>query len=287
MQSVYKNISRKLAFILLLFVYSPVQAELVLTAPPRESKAAGQAQYEPLAKQLSEILGEKVSYKHPKSWLHYQRDMRHDKFDIVFDGPHFMSWRIKQLGHTPVAKLPGTLSFIIITTKWQEDITSVDELVNKPVCAIAPPNLSTMTVLAQLDNPVRQPTLKIAKGGMKAVYKSFKEGKCDAAILRDQFFYKKVPEQDRTHLKIIFKSDPISNQGITVSHRINSSKRALIVKALTEISKGTQPTLKRFSPKAEKMLPIRNHEYDEHHKLLTGIVFGWEITRSNTQATLK
>ena len=283
--SEHNTVTHKLVFVFLLLMLSSAQAELILTAPPRESADDGQAQYGPLAEKLSEILGEKVSYQQPKGWLYYQRDMRHDKFDIVFDGPHFMSWRIKQFNHTPVAKLPGKLSFIIITKKDTQDINSVDDLVNIPVCAIAPPNLSTMTVLAQLDNPVRQPRLITAKGGMKGVYKSFKEGKCVAAILRDKFFEKKVPEHERDNLKMVFKSVPVSNQGITVSNRINSEKRALIANALTNINEGTQPTLKRFSGKAEKMLPVTHNEYDVHHTLLTGVVFGWEITNQNIQAS--
>ncbi len=274
-------VTHNLVSILLLLMFTSAQAELILTAPPRENAADGQLQYGPLAKELSAILGEKVTYKQPKGWLYYQRDMRHDRFDIVFDGPHFMSWRIKQFNHTPVAKLPGKLSFIIIAEKDIQDINNVNDLVNVPVCAIAPPNLSTMTVLAQLKNPVRQPKLITVKGGMKAVYNSFKEGKCVAAILRDKFFDKKIPEQERNNLKIIFASVPVSNQGITVSSRINSEKRALITSALTDINTGTQPILKRFSGKAEKMLPATLNEYDAQHMLLTDVVLGWEITNQN------
>ncbi len=101
----------------LLCCCSAARADLLLTAPPRESVADGQKQYGPLAEKLTQILGEKVTYQQPKGWLFYQRDMRADKFDIVFDGPHFISWRIKRFGHTPVAKLPGTLVFIVVTEK--------------------------------------------------------------------------------------------------------------------------------------------------------------------------
>jgi ABC-type phosphate/phosphonate transport system substrate-binding protein len=281
--SVQSLILRKFALIALLFICTSVQAELILTAPPRENAEAGQAQYGPLAAHLSKLLGEKVVYQQPKGWLYYQRDMRHDKFDIVFDGPHFMSWRIKQFDHTPVAKLPGQLSFIIITDKNNLEIEKVDDLVNIKVCAIAPPNLSTMTVLGELDNPARQPMLVTVKGGMKGVYKSFKEGKCEAAILRDKFFAKKIPEEERVSLKTVFKSIPVSNQGITVSSRISPEQRAMLASELTKINIGTQPTLKRFAGKAEKMLPASFEEYDAQHKLLTGVVFGWEITNSKVQ----
>ncbi|MDH5777459.1 MAG: phosphate/phosphite/phosphonate ABC transporter substrate-binding protein, partial [Gammaproteobacteria bacterium] len=70
-----------------------------MTAPPRESKEAGNKLYTPLANHLSKLLNAKVVYQHPGNWLNYQRDMREDKYDIVFDGPHFISWRLEHLKH--------------------------------------------------------------------------------------------------------------------------------------------------------------------------------------------
>jgi len=55
-----------LGFLVPLMLWGSAQAELVLTSPPRESKEMGVQQYGPLAAYLSEQLGEKVSYVHPK-----------------------------------------------------------------------------------------------------------------------------------------------------------------------------------------------------------------------------
>ena len=269
-------------FLLSLCICLPAHAELVLTAPPRESATDGFKQYGPLAEKLTELLGEKVVYQQPKGWLYYQRDMRTDKFDIIFDGPHFISWRIKQFGHTPVAKLPGTLRFVVVTSKDitgynGEEINNIDGLKNLKICSIAPPNLSSLTMLAEYRDPVSLPRMINTKGGMKGVYNAFKNGKCQAAILRDKYYLKKVPQEERDKLKIIFKSEPIANQGITVSTRISEEQRTLITAALTEISESTAPTLKRFTPKAEKMLYTDNADYNDYYKLLTGVVYGWEI----------
>ena len=268
--------------VLLLFSFASVHAELILTSPPRENAAAGLAQYGPLAEYLSEVLGEKVVYEQSKGWLFYQRDMRNDKFDIIFDGPHFMSWRMKQFNHTLAAKLPGKLGFIVVTPKgtkgfYQRKIRGLNDLINIPVCALAPPNLSSMTVLAQYENPVSLPKLKTVKGGMKGVYKAFKGGQCKAAILRDKFYEKKVPEEDKANLEVVFISAPIANQGITLSSRVSKDQAAKIRAALVEESGATAPTLKRFAGKAKKMLPADSSEYEEFYTLLTGVVFGWEI----------
>jgi len=106
-------------------------AELIMTAPPREQPEAGEKIYAPLAAHLTELLGEKVTYKHPKNWLEYQRDLRHDVYDIVFDGPHFVSWRVAHLNHDVLVKLPGTLEFVIVINKDDQDIKVMKDLVGK------------------------------------------------------------------------------------------------------------------------------------------------------------
>ena len=274
------NISTSI--ILLLCISSQLHAEFLLTAPPRESAAAGMKQYGPLAEKLTEILGEKVVYQQPKGWLFYQRDMRTDKFDIVFDGPHFISWRIKRFGHTPVAKLPGTLGFVVITAKDVKgyngrEVNGVNDLKNVTVCSIAPPNLSSLTVLTEYKDPVSLPVMINAKGGMNGVYSAFQKGKCKVAILRDKYYAKKIPAEERDNLKIIFRSEQVANQGITVSRRISEEQRILIAAVLTEVSSSTTPTLKRFTPKAEKMLYTDNSDYDNYYRLLTEVVYGWGI----------
>lgn len=272
---------------LAVFAWGSVHAELILTAPPREKPDAGKAQYGPLAAELSELLGEKVTYQQPKGWLFYQRDMRADRYDIVFDGPHFISWRIKQFEHTPVAKLPGKLGFVVVTAKDNKNINDLEDLVNVSICSIAPPNLSILTVLAKFDNPVRNPKQVSAKGGMPGVYKAYKAGKCEAAVFRDKFYAKKVPEEERAALKVIYESVPITNQGISVSPRVSPEQRALIAAALTEVIDATKPILKRFAPKAKKMVPASPKDYDVDYELLTGVVFGWEITNQTTLDALE
>ncbi len=88
-----------------------------------------------------------MTYQQPRGWLFYQRDMRQDAYDIVFDGPHFISWRTLQSNHTPVAKLPGKLVFAVVARQDDAGIKELDNLVNQSVCTVSPPNLSTLTLL--------------------------------------------------------------------------------------------------------------------------------------------
>lgn len=253
-------------------------ADLIMTAPPRESKDAGKKLYTPLAQHLSKLLKTKVVYQHPGNWLNYQRDMREDKYDIIFDGPHFISWRMEHLKHDVLVKLPGKLEFYLVGNKADKDLKSMDQLIGKKICGISPPNLSTLTVLDRFRNPVRQPVIKGIKGGMGKVHKAFRNGKCNAAVLRTTFYKKKLKQADRDLLKILFHSTPLPNQALSVSRRLNANLKNKIVKSLT-LGKGVDASkgiVKRFGgKKAKSFIPANNSEYKGHNVLLEGVIFGW------------
>ena len=276
------NTSRLYRWILLwasiLFMsQSVIAADLIMTAPPREKPDAGKKIYAPVAAHLSKLLGKTVVYKHPGNWLNYQREMRNDKYDIVFDGPHFISWRMVHLGHEVVVKLPGTLAFHLVTSKDDTEINSTDDLVAKKICGISPPNLSTLSIIAAYPNPVQQPVITGIKGGMGAVHKSYQAGKCRAAVLRRAFFNKKLPKEARDTYKIIYSSKPVPNQGFSVSKRLSPREKSLIIQSFTygDGVKATAGILKRFGGKAKSFVKASTEEYQGHNLLLEGVIFGW------------
>jgi ABC-type phosphate/phosphonate transport system substrate-binding protein len=266
--------------LLSLLVITPLTLaqDLILTAPPREKPAAGQKQYGPLANYLSKLWGKKVVYKHPGNWLNYQRDMRDDKYDIIFDGPHFIAWRMLHLGHEVVVRLPGTLEFYLIANKSDEELKSIDNMIAKRFCGIPPPNLATLSILAAFPNPVRQPVIKGIRGGAPAVYKAFLKKECRAAVLRVEYYKKKLKEEARTKLKIIYASKVFPDQAISVSKRVTAREKSMMVQALTNGDgiKATQPIVKRFGGKAKHFIPAKHADYVGHNSLLEGVIFGWE-----------
>jgi len=260
-----------------LFAQGVVAKDLIMTGPPREKPEAGKKLYGPVADHLSKLLGKKVVYEHPKNWLNYQRDMRNDKYDIVFDGPHFISWRMAHLGHEVIVKLPGTLVFYLATAKDDAEIKTTNDLVAKKICGISPPNLSTLSVIAAYPNPVRQPVIKGIKGGMGAVHKSYKAGKCRAAVFRRAFFKKKLPQPARDSYKILYTSKPVPNQAFSVSKRITARERSLIIQSFTlgDGVKATSGILRRFGGKAKHLINANTEEFKGHNLLLEGVIFGW------------
>ena len=269
-----------LIIFLALILISPITygQELIMSAAPRESVAAGHKLYDPIANQISQLLGVKVKYKHPRHWLRYQSDIKKQKYDFVLDGPHLASWRIKYIGHKPLVKLPIPLQFHLITRSDNDQVMKADDLVYKKVCAIPPPNLTSVVLLQRLNDPVREPIIHGVKGGMKNIYKSLIEGKCQGAIVRTDFFDKKLSDDQRKAVKILYTSPKLPGQVITVSDKVSEENRQALVAYFTEGSgiSVMSPLVKRFAGKNIKsFVPAEPNEYDEYYKFLKGVVLGW------------
>lgn len=249
--------------------------DLILTAPPREPPARSEELYGPLAELLSTQLGQKVVYSRARDWIEYSTRMKQDKYDIIFDGPHFAAWRMKHLGHTPVAKLPGELSFVIVSHKNDKTQNRMRDLINAPLCAQASPNLGTMAVLAQFTNPLIQPDL-YEVANITEVYELFKSGKCKAALFQEKFL-NRLPPEEKAQLKIMFNSSRYPDQTITVSKRVTDRQRAVLTELLTRPSgiAATQELLKQYTKQAKRFDPARPQEFIGLEALLEGVLWGW------------
>jgi len=250
-------------------------AELILSAPPRESAERGIALYTPLAKLLSEQLDEAVVYEHPRDWIEYATKMKQDHYDIIFDGPHFAAWRIKHLDNAPIAKLPGQLVFMVVTHSSERSVHSLHDLMKGVLCGIASPALGTMVVIAAFDNPILQPDF-YEVGDFRDVYKSFKNGKCNSAVLQERF-YNRLPAEERAGLRTVYTSVPYPDQTITVSRRVNASQRAIMAKILTARSglPEAQELLTLYGKKVDHFEVARLEEFAGMENLLEGVIWGW------------
>lgn len=276
-----KSIYCLLGLLLCLWL-NQASANLIFSAPPREGGVAtgskSENPYEPIATYLSQKLGQKVTYENPENWFNYQDKVRNDKYDIVFDGPHFISWRIAHTNHEVVARMPGPLDFVLIVKADNNSINTIEDLVAKSFCGIPPPNLGTMVILEKFRNPVRQPIVVGIRGGFPQVYEAFQKGRCQAATLRTNFFAKKLTDEERKHLKVIYKNNGLPNQGFSVGTRISANDREIIRRALLspEASKPLDLLIKSFGKPDEKLEASSNDEYMGFNNLLEGVVFGWE-----------
>jgi len=252
-----------------------VSAEYIFTAPPRESKEDGMKVYGPIAEHLSKLLNEKVSYQHPGNWRKYKKEMQKGSYDIVFDGPHFAAWRLDKKQAQPVVKLPGSLSFVLVTRK-ELGIKNKEQLVGKKVCSLPSPNLGAMTVYSMYPNQMSQPKFSFVKGGLNKVMASLQAGKCEAAVLRKVFF-NKLADKQRENFAVLETSKPYVNQGFTLNARIPADKRLLIINSMTkgEGKKAAKLLLNRFSANASSFVVADTNEYSDLNLLKKNHMFGW------------
>ncbi|MGW8247283.1 MAG: phosphate/phosphite/phosphonate ABC transporter substrate-binding protein [Acidiferrobacterales bacterium] len=230
----------------------------IFSAPPRGTEANEQKVYVPIAKYLSKVLGERVEYKYPGNWLNYQNQMQQGKYDLVFDGPHFIGWRMAKIGHTPLVKLPGDLAFIVMA---RSDGMKLGTLAGLKVCGLAPPNLATLTLYNQFPNPLRQPQVKEVKSFAMA-YRDVMNQECDAAVMRDKMFTK-LTAKSETKGKVIWSSKGVSNQGFSAGPRFNAKDKQKITEALlsADAQKPLANFFDRFSKKNKKLIKATAEEY--------------------------
>ena len=205
------------------------QDALVFTAPPRETPEAGVEMYQPVANYLSQVIGKKVRYKHPGTWGVYRTEMLKGSYDIIFDGPHFNSYRMEKLSHNILVKIPERHEFTVIVRKDKTSFQNIHQMAGRTFCTHAPPNLGTLVLLSQFDNPSRQPVIINTKG-WEQIYEGVVSGKCVGGVL-PALNLKKYDKTGAT--RVVFKTAAMPNQAFSAGPRVSLEDQARIAQALS------------------------------------------------------
>jgi len=258
---------------------APGYAGLVLGAPPRESITQADTIYDPIANFLTRVTGQKVTYRYVDNWLSYQSDIQNGAYDIVFDGPAFIGWRMAKYGWTPLVKLPGNLRFVVIVAKNNKVVKNLEDLEGYPLCGFAPPNLATLTIQFEFTNPARQPRLIAVRTFAKA-YQGVVSGKCVAAIMQSKL-YRHINAK-RHAARVIFRSQPLPNQAFSAGPRVPAAMRAQIIAALLSIQGNAATSKLRAEFKSGQFVPATAQEYEGLGKLLKNVWgFGLRTASNN------
>lgn len=232
---------------------------LVFSAPPRESAAEGNATYGPIAEYLSQALGKPVVYKHSDNWLTYQTDMQKGSYDLVLDGPHFTGWRIAKSNHNPLVKFPGNLQFVVVVKKDDAKVAEIKQLVGRPVCGMSSPNLGTLTLLNQFDNPARQPVI-VSTNGWDNIYQGLLSGRCAGAVLPLSNLLKL--DRDGSYTRVVFRAAALPNQAFSAGPRISTQDQIRIKQALlSPQADGATAQLRKVYAIEGTLVPAKREEY--------------------------
>jgi len=231
--------------------YAAEKDVITFTTAPTQSLEQTKKIYGPLVEYLAKTTGKNIQLVAARNFLEYTSKMRKGKYDIIFDGPHFVSWRMENVNHQPIARLPGKLVFAVIV-KDGGVINKVKQLIGKRVCAVNSPNLATLMILDSFPNPVRQPVI-ISARSFKDAFQCLKTGKGQAAFIPMGFWkkFKKKGKIDGLRILYTTKKNPLPTRTFSISKRLDAKTRAAIQKALlnTKGQEGAQPLLKRFRRK--------------------------------------
>ena len=204
------------------------QDELVLSAPPWESPERGAQLYRPVAEYLSQVIGRKIVYKHPGTWGVYRSEMQNGNYDLLFDGPHYNSYRTEKLGHNILVKIPGRQEFVFFVRNEPNGYTNLPQMAGHTFCTQAPPNLGTLVLLDQFDNPTRQPALISIDRG-ENIYKGVVSGRCDAGVLPVANL-KNLDQNKKT--RVIYITQALPSQAFSAGPRLTPAEQTRIAQAL-------------------------------------------------------
>jgi hypothetical protein len=203
---------------------------LVFSAPPRETVEESHKLYQPVAEYLSRITGKQIVYRHPGNWLSYQTEMLKGSYDLVFDGPHLNAWRMNHLQHNALARIADEHAFAVIVRKDNATIQDVKQLAGQRVCGMNPPNLGTLAVQSQFDNPMRQPLIVDTVGWNKVYEGVVMDKRCTAGIIP-------VGNLKRLDLagslaRVVYQTRMLPNQAFSAGPRVTREDQAKIARAL-------------------------------------------------------
>jgi ABC-type phosphate/phosphonate transport system substrate-binding protein len=251
-----------------LLALAPARADLIFTSAPRDSLEKEEAVYKPIVDLLTRVTGQPVRFQYGDNFLVYQSEMRKGTYDIVFDGPAFVGWRMAKLQHVPLVKFPGNLVFVVAVKKDQARINSLKDMAGRTLCAFPPPNLATLTVQIEFDNPARQP-LVLESESFPESYKKMVDGKCVGAVLQKKLF--EDLDKEKQAGKVIFTSKPLPNQAFSAGPKVTPEMRERIVKALLSPEGAAATEKLRAVFKVQSLAPATVEEYQGLGALLRDI----------------
>lgn len=199
-------------------------AEYKLAVQPVLSPERTLEVYSPLAEYLSEVTGEAIRLVTAKNFFLYWVNMKRGEYDLVFDAGHFTDYRVRHMGHEPLVKLPGEVSYCLVT-RGDAMIVDAEELVARPVAVMASPGLGMLRLVEMFPSSMQQPSIHSVESTEEAVEK-VRSGEVDAAMV-PSMLVGNYPD-----LVIVRYTDPIPAPALTAGPAVPAALRERIRTAL-------------------------------------------------------
>ena len=245
---------------IILAIQPVLAAEYILSASPTEGELVSRRLFEPVAAYLSEVTGENIVFEYAQNWPVYSRNMQASRYDLVYDAPNFIGWRVAKIEHTPLARLAEDLVYVVIASAEDELVSSLGDLKGKTVCSGAIPNLDALILLDQYDSPWAQPRIKAVQG-FKQIFDQLAAGKCAAAVLPENI-YRDLTLVSHASIRVLFRSKRFPHFAFSASPRMPGSLQQSIKAALTSVHAASAlSALRQHYRSRSGLLPAEQDEF--------------------------
>lgn len=217
-------------------------ADIRFAVQPILDAEATRKAYQPLADYIAQATGKSVelvtTFDYAEFWLRMQRG---NEFNLILDGPFYTDYRIKQQGHVPLVKVPGLVSYSLVT-KSGEAILDASELIGKKIATIIPPAPGGLVMQKMFTHPSRQPYIVAAKSSEQALEMLVK-GQVTAAMIPTPLAAQAMGQGKE--IATVITSPQTPHITLTAGPNIDAATREKITNALLEANK---------TPKGQEML---------------------------------
>ena len=182
--------------------------------------------YGPLITYLREQTGLPVELATSSNFLTYWTQMKRGDYDLVLDAAHFTDYRIRELDYVPLAKMPGEVSYSLVTHP-DTFIFEPAELNGKPVASLASPSLGMVRMLDLFPNPLRQPRI-LEAATTEAIIEMIESGEAVAGVIPTPLL------NTYTQFNVVLTTEPAPHMTFSASPRLPAEARDRLQRALLE-----------------------------------------------------
>ena len=238
--------------------------------PPGGSVRVEKALFQSIAAYLTRVTGHPIVFQPATNWLTYSEDVAKGKYELVFDGPHFTSWRDHYLGDAPLVRLPGRSAYAVVTRR-SEPITKLAQLTGRSVCADSPPSLATLLLLGKFSDVSRQPFLVVVHSWAQGLH-GLMTNHCDAAIV-PMARLQSLPRARAARVRVLYRTKGYPSRAISASPKIPADIQSRIREALlSPVGERVTQALRRAHG-ARLFVPANRREYAGLSHLLANTLY--------------
>lgn len=203
--------------------------DLTLMVEPSHAQARLREVFEPLAKYLSQSLGQSVQLVTPRNYHFFWRDIRANvPVDLMFAEAAFTDYRAQRYGTLPLVQTEQSSAWSLLIS---DVVTSaeLDGLIGRRIVTMPSPSAGFMLLTELFQNPVSQPEILSAgtswRDGVEMIFADEAEAAIVPRALRDEY----------SNLRSIWESPEAPGPALSAAADLSPELRMRITEAMLNI----------------------------------------------------